>query len=226
MGVSPIGSLPFKYSHFPLPWENKLLLIPINFTPKTSHCCLKKWYTKTLGFPLPWLWEKEYPPKISLKIPSNPKHFSVFMPSVNKPWKSARQWISASCKIAVAILDLRLPWRQWSEAVTLLFCLTLNPLLHYPRDLLLQVLGYVLRTGRLKTPFHQGQWLYWFLTSCTNWINLRPDISMVMASWHRLKVFGSQMEQTCRKKSTWLNKRSRASEMDVNPVSLLNDNLS
>ena len=26
--------------------ENKLLLISINFTPKTSHCCLKKWYTR------------------------------------------------------------------------------------------------------------------------------------------------------------------------------------
>ena len=25
--------------------ENKLLLISINFTPKTSHSCLKKWYT-------------------------------------------------------------------------------------------------------------------------------------------------------------------------------------
>ena len=25
--------------------ENKLLLIPINFTPKTSHSCLKKWHT-------------------------------------------------------------------------------------------------------------------------------------------------------------------------------------
>ena len=26
--------------------ENKLLLISINFTPKTSHSCLKKWYTR------------------------------------------------------------------------------------------------------------------------------------------------------------------------------------
>ena len=25
--------------------ENKLLLISITFTPKTSHSCLKKWYT-------------------------------------------------------------------------------------------------------------------------------------------------------------------------------------
>ena len=25
--------------------ENKLLLISINFTPKTSHSCLQKWYT-------------------------------------------------------------------------------------------------------------------------------------------------------------------------------------
>ena len=30
--------------------ENKLLLISINFTPKTSHRCLKKWYD-FLGFP-------------------------------------------------------------------------------------------------------------------------------------------------------------------------------
>ena len=26
--------------------ENQLLLISINFTPKTSHSCLKKWYTR------------------------------------------------------------------------------------------------------------------------------------------------------------------------------------
>ena len=26
--------------------ENKLLLISINFTPKTSHSCLKKWHTR------------------------------------------------------------------------------------------------------------------------------------------------------------------------------------
>ena len=30
--------------------ENQLLLISINFTPKTSHRCLKKWY-EFLGFP-------------------------------------------------------------------------------------------------------------------------------------------------------------------------------
>ena len=26
--------------------ENQLLLISINFTPKTSHSCLEKWYTR------------------------------------------------------------------------------------------------------------------------------------------------------------------------------------
>ena len=26
--------------------ENQLLLISINFTPKTSHSCLKQWYTR------------------------------------------------------------------------------------------------------------------------------------------------------------------------------------
>ena len=31
--------------------ENKLLLISINFTPKTSHSWLKKWKNGTLGFP-------------------------------------------------------------------------------------------------------------------------------------------------------------------------------
>ena len=30
---------------FEISLENKLLLISINFTPKTSHSCLKKWYT-------------------------------------------------------------------------------------------------------------------------------------------------------------------------------------
>ena len=29
--------------------ENKLLLISINFTPKTSHSCLKLWYTMFSG---------------------------------------------------------------------------------------------------------------------------------------------------------------------------------
>ena len=32
--------------------ENKLLLISINFTPKTSHSCLKKWYTRFSR----WVW--------------------------------------------------------------------------------------------------------------------------------------------------------------------------
>ena len=31
--------------------ENQLLLISINFTPKTSLSCLKKWYFPSLGFP-------------------------------------------------------------------------------------------------------------------------------------------------------------------------------
>ena len=35
--------IPFVYIYIYL--ENKLLLISINFTPKTSHSCLKKWYT-------------------------------------------------------------------------------------------------------------------------------------------------------------------------------------
>ena len=30
--------------------ENKLLLISINFTPKTSHSCLEKWYTRFSRF--------------------------------------------------------------------------------------------------------------------------------------------------------------------------------
>ncbi len=30
--------------------ENQLLLISINFTPKTSHSCLKKWYTRFFRF--------------------------------------------------------------------------------------------------------------------------------------------------------------------------------
>ena len=32
--------------------ENKLLLISINFTPKTSHSCLRKWYTMLSRQPL------------------------------------------------------------------------------------------------------------------------------------------------------------------------------
>ena len=39
--------------------ENKLLLISINFTPKTSHSCLKKWY-EFLCFPGMSFW---FPPK-------------------------------------------------------------------------------------------------------------------------------------------------------------------
>ncbi len=31
---------------FVMSLENQLLLISINFTPKTSHSCLKKWYTR------------------------------------------------------------------------------------------------------------------------------------------------------------------------------------
>ena len=31
--------------------ENKLLLISIHFTTKTSHGCLKKWHTTTVCFP-------------------------------------------------------------------------------------------------------------------------------------------------------------------------------
>ena len=34
-----------RYDWKPHNLENKLLLISINFTPKTSHSCLKKWYT-------------------------------------------------------------------------------------------------------------------------------------------------------------------------------------
>ncbi len=34
--------------------ENKLMLISINFTPKTSHSCLKKWYTRLSGCFLTW----------------------------------------------------------------------------------------------------------------------------------------------------------------------------
>ena len=37
----PSESHRFAYNNL----ENKLLLISINFTPKTSHSCLKKWYT-------------------------------------------------------------------------------------------------------------------------------------------------------------------------------------
>ena len=39
--VSGVGKEPWKIYFL----ENKLLLISINFTPKTSHSCLKKWYT-------------------------------------------------------------------------------------------------------------------------------------------------------------------------------------
>ena len=35
-----------RYSIIYIYLENKLLLISINFTPKTSHSCLKKWYTR------------------------------------------------------------------------------------------------------------------------------------------------------------------------------------
>ena len=37
-----LGDLPTKNVSL----ENQLLFISINFTPKTSHSCLKKWYTR------------------------------------------------------------------------------------------------------------------------------------------------------------------------------------
>ena len=50
-GTSPVYLLyihiyPIKINYL----ENKLLLISINFTPKTRHSCLKKWY-EFLCFP-------------------------------------------------------------------------------------------------------------------------------------------------------------------------------
>ena len=44
MKIHPFPSISINF--FKKNLENKLLLISINFTPKTSHSCLKKWYTR------------------------------------------------------------------------------------------------------------------------------------------------------------------------------------
>ena len=57
--------------------ENQLLLISINFTPKTSHSCLKKGYTRFSRYMYILYYPNIPPPKDNSGLPKNflPHHF-------------------------------------------------------------------------------------------------------------------------------------------------------
>ena len=110
-----------KTGHNLIILENQLLLISMNFTPKTSHSCLKKWYTRfsrmfLLGVAGNKMHARHLPPQ--QKIES----WDFNWPSPDKMQSAAQVVNLEICSNAVPILPplstSKMPNRTWKPYIT------------------------------------------------------------------------------------------------------------